>query len=351
LAAFVNFIPELLCMNKLLLTISIALVNILTIPLSSKSEKPGEYAIVGLATGYPDSTVFYLDNISNGAFIHMDSAYTMSGIFLFNGSLNVKVLHVVIRNSDFSDMRVFWLENTAISVKGEKGKFREAVVEGSKTQTEQDQLDSAIRVTNNEKGQSILFIHKHPASIVSAYVLDTYCALWGKDTSTVLYNSFSNEIKNTSYGKNVLEFITLNKNLKTGDRYVDFSEPNIYGKLIKLSDFNGKVVLLEFWASWCVPCRKGNPDLVKIYQEFKDKGFDILGVAAEMVKKEWIDAVQQDGLPWQNVTDFRLDKNKASLIYGVSSYPTNFLIDKNGTIVAKDITGDKLREKLRELLK
>jgi thiol-disulfide isomerase/thioredoxin len=337
-------------MKIFLLTIFLTVFTILTIPLTGKSEKSGEYAIVGLATGYPDSTLFYLDYISNEAFVHMDSAYTMSGIFLFNGSLNVKVLHVAIRNSDFSDMRVFWLENAAISVTGEKGKFREAVVDGSKTQTEQDRLDSAIQSTNDEKGQSILFIRNHPSSIVSANVLDAFCSLWGKDTSTVLYNSLTNEIKNTSYGKNVLEFIMLNKNLKIGDRYVDFSQQNIYGKTIKLSDYNGKVVLLEFWASWCVPCRNGNPDLVKIYGEYKKKGFDILGVAAEMVKKDWIDAVLKDSLPWQNVTDFRLDKNKASLIYGVSSYPTNFLIDKNGTIVAKDLTGDKLLEKLKELL-
>jgi peroxiredoxin len=338
-------------MNKLLLTISLVVVSILTLPLTTKSEKPGEYAIVGLATGYPDSTLFYLDDISKGVSVHMDSTYTMSGIFLFNGSLNVKVLHVVIRTSDNSDMKFFWLENAAISLKGEKGKFREAVVEGSKTQGEQDRLDSAIRVTNDEKGQSILFIHKYPASMVSAYVLDTYCALWGRDSSTVLYNSFSNELKNTSYGKNVLEFITLNKNLKTGDKCIDFSEPNIYGKKIKLSDYTGKVVLLEFWGSWCGPCRQGNPDLVKIYREFKDRGFEILGVAAEMVKKEWIDAVQKDGLPWQNVTDLRYDKNKAILIYGVSSYPSNFLINKNGIIIARDLTGDKLRERLKELLK
>jgi thiol-disulfide isomerase/thioredoxin len=338
-------------MNKILLIISLTVATFLSIPLICKSQKLKEYAVVGLATGYPDSTLFYLDNISSGAFIHMDSAYTMAGVFLFNGSLSVKVLHVVIRTSDFSDIRYLWLENSAISVQGEKGKFREAVVEGSKTQREQDMLDSAIHSTNDEKGQSILFIRNHPTSIVSAEVLDAYCTLWGKDTSTILYNSFSNEVKNTSYARNVFEFITLNRNLKTGDRYVDFSQPNIYGKNIRLSDYNGKVVLLEFWASWCGPCRKGNPELVKIYGEFKNKGFDILGVAAEMEKKEWIDAVQKDSLLWQNVTDLRYDKNKAVLIYGVSYYPTNFLIDKNGMIAARDLTGDKLREKLKELLK
>ncbi len=202
-----------------------------------------------------------------------------------------------------------------------------------------------------KRGKASYSFISHPTSIVSANVLDIYCSLWGKDTSTILYNSLSREIKNTSYGKNVLEFITLNKNLKPGDRYVDFSQSNIYGTNIKLSDYKGKVVLLEFWGSWCGPCRKGNPELVKIYGEFKGRGFEILGVAAEMVKKEWIDAVKQDGLPWQNVTDFRYDKNRAALIYGVSYYPSNFLIDKKGMIVARDLTGDKLREKLRELLK
>jgi hypothetical protein len=90
---------------------------------------------------------------------------------------------------------------------------------------------------------------------------------------------------------------------------------------------------------------------VKIYNDYQNKGFKIFGVAAETEKEFWIEAIETDKLPWINVTDFKGDKNKAALIYGVTAYPTNYLIDRNGIIIAKDLTGGKLREKLIELLK
>ena len=158
-------------------------------------------------------------------------------------------------------------------------------------------------------------------------------------------------MKNTPYGKDVLTFITFNKNPKVGDKYVDFTEQNVEGKNISLSGFAGKVVLLDFWGSWCAPCRANNPDLVKIYHEFNSKGFEILGVAAEVKRKDWIRAIKQDGLVWQNVTDFLQSwNNRASLIYGIYKYPTNYLIDRNGKIVAIDLQSGALREKLREIL-
>jgi thiol-disulfide isomerase/thioredoxin len=109
--------------------------------------------------------------------------------------------------------------------------------------------------------------------------------------------------------------------------------------------------LLDFWGSWCGPCRKANEKLVKIYNDYQSKGFEIFGVAAETEKEFWIEAIETDKLPWINVTDFKGDKNKAALIYGVNAYPTNYLIDRNGIIIAKDLTGNKLREKLTEILK
>ena len=180
--------------------------------------------------------------------------------------------------------------------------------------------------------------------------MSVYSSTWGKDTTTVLYSKLSDELKKSPYGKNIFEFISLNKNLTIGDKYVDFSQADTKNKLVKISDFNGKIVLLEFWGSWCGPCRESNPELVKVYNEFKDKGFEIFGVGAETKKEVWLKAVEKDKLTWTNVTDFRGDRNRAALMYGVSYYPTNFLIDKTGTIIARDLKADKLREKLTDLL-
>lgn len=166
----------------------------------------------------------------------------------------------------------------------------------------------------------------------------------------MLYKQLSKTAKNTTYGKNVFDFLSLNKSPKIGDKYIDFAQQNIESKVVNLSDFQGKTILLEFWGSWCMPCRQGHPDLIKTYDDFKEKGFEILGVAADTDIKLLKDAIKKDSLPWQNVSDLKGDRNKAALIYGISYYPANFLIDKNGTIVAKDLRGEKLREKLKELL-
>ena len=314
---------------------------VLTTSYSQKRIK--KFKITGHLYGFADSTLIFLNDD--------DSTFVINNQFHFIGSLKENVKQALVRTANFSDYKFFWLENSLITFTAEKGKFRDAIITGSKTEEEQNELDVAIKATGKEKEQDILFISKHPNSIISASILSVYASTWGKDTTSFLYNKLSNNIKNTSYGKNIFEFIRLNKDIKVGDKYVDFTEPNIQGRNVSLSDFNGKIVLLEFWGSWCEPCREGNPELVKIYNDYRIKGFDILGVAADNNKEVWIEAVQKDSLTWQNVCDLKGDKNKAILIYGISYYPANLLIDRNGVIIAKDLKGDALRNKLNDILK
>lgn len=235
---------------------------------------------------------------------------------------------------------------------GEKGKFRYAIIEGSITQKCDDELATAIENSGKakEKEVYISFIEKHPNSVISAHLLSVYGSTWGKKITENLFNKLSQEIKDTYYGKSVREFISINKGVKIGDKYADFSQADTQQRIVRLSDFEGKVVLLEFWGSWCGPCRETNPELVKIYDEFKDKGFEIFGVGAELSREVWLKAIEKDRLSWTNVTDLKGDKNEAALIYGVSNYPTNFLIDKNGIIISRDLNGDKLRDKLKEII-
>ncbi len=327
-------------MNKI---VSFLLFTVVTLATSYSQKQKEKFEIIGKLDGFSDSTSIFLDD--------KDSTFIINNQFHFIGSLNENVKKALIRTANFSDYKYFWLENSVITFKAEKGKFRDAIIIGSETQTEQDKLDIAIKNTGNEKEQNISFIHKHPNSIISADILSVYSFTWGRDTTIVLYNKLSDRIKNTSYGKDIFEFITLNKNVKIGEKYVDFTESNIKGKSVSLSDFKGKTVLLEFWGSWCIPCREGNPELVRIYNEFKNNDFDILGVASDDKKELWLEAVKNDSLQWQNVSDLKGDKNRAALIYGISYYPANFLIDRNGTIIARDLRGDALRNKLQEILK
>ena len=206
---------------------------------TSYSQKQKEkFEIKGTLTGFADSTLIFLDDI--------DSTFIINNQFHLRGSSKENVKQTLLRTSNFSDYKFFWLENSMITFKAEKGKFRDAIILGSKTQNQQNKLDIAIKNSNKETKENISFVRKHPNSIISANILSVYASTWGKDTTAVLYNMLSAEIKNTSYGKNIFEFITLNKNVKVGDKYVDFTQPNTEGKNVSLSDFNGKIVLLEF---------------------------------------------------------------------------------------------------------
>ncbi|WP_421944291.1 TlpA family protein disulfide reductase [Pedobacter sp.] len=165
-----------------------------------------------------------------------------------------------------------------------------------------------------------------------------------------LFHNFTPEIKNTDYGKNIETFIRLNKEIKIGGQFADFEQTNTNGKKIRLSDFKGKYVLLDFWGSWCLPCREESPNLVKVYKAYKAREFEILGVAADENKQSWLKAVKEDKMTWENVCDLKGDKNEAALIYGISAYPTNYLINEKGIIVAKNLRGEMLEKKLAKLL-
>jgi peroxiredoxin len=131
----------------------------------------------------------------------------------------------------------------------------------------------------------------------------------------------------------------------------NFSQTNPEGKKVSLSDFKGKYVLIDFWASWCRPCRAENPNVVAAYNRFKDKGFTVLGVSLDSNRDPWLAAIQQDNLSWTHVSDLKGWGNEVGKLYGVTGIPQNYLIDKDGKIVAKDLRGPALDEKLNEILK
>jgi peroxiredoxin len=138
------------------------------------------------------------------------------------------------------------------------------------------------------------------------------------------------------------------KSLAVGDEYVDIHGLDINGKPHKLSDFKGKYVLLEFWASWCDPCRQENPNLRKIYTNYKDKGFEILGFSIDNNKTAWKKAIEKDSLSWVNVTDSDGSYSKMAALYNVRAIPANFLINPEGIIVATTVRGGALEQKLKE---
>jgi peroxiredoxin/CxxC motif-containing protein len=131
----------------------------------------------------------------------------------------------------------------------------------------------------------------------------------------------------------------------------DFVQPDANGQPVSLSSFKGKYVLLDFWASWCKPCRIDNPNVVKAYHEFNDKNFTVFGVSLDLNKDAWLQAIQQDSLTWTHASDLKHWSNEAAALYGVQSIPANFLIDPQGNIIAQDLHGDDIVNTLRQVIK
>jgi thiol-disulfide isomerase/thioredoxin len=133
----------------------------------------------------------------------------------------------------------------------------------------------------------------------------------------------------------------------------DFTQTDPDGKPVKLSDFRGKYLLLDFWASWCGPCRAENPNVVKAYNQYKDKNFTILSVSLdkEDAREAWLAAIKKDGMPWNHVSDLKYWKNEASVLYTIQAIPDNFLLSPEGKIIARGLRGEALAAKLAELLK
>ena len=135
-----------------------------------------------------------------------------------------------------------------------------------------------------------------------------------------------------------------------GTDALDFTQNDISDKPVTLSSFKGKYVLVDFWASWCRPCRAENPNVVKIYNKFKSKNFTVLGVSLDQQKDAWLKAIEKDNLTWTHVSDLQQWNNAVAQLYRVQSIPQNFLIDPKGKIVAKDLRGEDLEKKLCEYL-
>ncbi|MGY3795421.1 TlpA disulfide reductase family protein [uncultured Aquimarina sp.] len=339
------------------------------------------YQIVGNLKNIPDSTWIYINKDNK----IVDSTQIIGEKFEFTGSVDEpSSFFMMVGKTRKPELFVAWVENQRMTIEGEKGNIRNVKISGSNTHKEYDILkqrtDSLEATFENvisqfqnpdfekmkpedrniliKKQNDILksidqagqnFVKEYPDSYVSISKLNDNGPNWGKEVIKTLYKPLTKRIKESKYGQSVKHFISLPEVPKIGEKFIDFELVDINEKSIKISDVKSKYALIEFWASWCYPCRKENPNLIKTYNTYKDKGFEIIGVSIDNDKKNWIDAIKKDSLPWKQGVDLKGFKSDIALTYGINGIPDNFLIDEQGIIVAKTLRGNALENKLKEL--
>jgi peroxiredoxin len=238
----------------------------------------------------------------------------------------------------FNDrLRSIYQEYNAANAAGNKDAME--ATETAYNDTQRDQSQFLVDYVNNNGGD-----------IVAHFVLFRNSYMFDLEELEGMVVNFDPGM-NSVFADELHEKIIILKRVDVGQPYVDFTQESPDGQMIALSDAVGsKLLLVDFWASWCGPCRVENPNIVAVYQDYKDKGFDVFGVSLDTDKDKWIEAIAADELTWHHVSDLAGWGNQAGKLYGVQSIPHSVLLDENGIIIAKNLRAEGLREAVAEVL-
>ena len=255
------------------------------------------------------------------------------------------------KNNELLQEYLAMVKDMGDKMKVMQGEYRSARMNEEKQKAE-DTKEKMDLANEDFIDKQKAFIEEHNSSLVALMILsDLYQQQRiPSGESKKLYKKLAPGIQDTPIGKRINEQLEKASKTDVGEIAPEFSAPNPEGEKVSLKDAMGEITLIDFWASWCKPCRIENPNVVNLYNEYHDKGFNIIGVSLDKSKSKWEKAIKDDQLDWYHISNLKYWQDPIAQEYGVRSIPKTFLIDDDGKIIAKNLRGDDLRKKVSDLL-
>jgi peroxiredoxin len=347
-----------------------------------------EFVISGSAEGVENGTKVYLQVQGETEMIAKDTVEVQGGKFEIKGAF--ETLEIAIVTVEGNNPIPFIMENGNITIKVNKDSIQNSVVGGTpenelfqdysgKTkviykkigdfQASKQQefmgaqavndtatMNALMKQLNTMQEELIVLakdvITKNNDKYLSALLLENNLATQTitAEEGKAYFEKFTDKIKQTRAGKSIEKIVKAATEVVIGKPAPDFSAPSPEGKTISLKESLGKVTIIDFWASWCAPCRQENPNVVALYNELHEKGLNIIGVSLDKDGDKWKEAIAKDGLTWAQISNLKFWQEPIAEQYNVKSIPATFILDENGIIVARDLRGDELKAKVKELL-
>ncbi len=342
-----------------------------------------EYTITANLDGLEDGKAF-LNNRVEGEWQAVDSVNAIEGTFVFTGTVDMPDYYYISLEGKRGSLPIF-IENTDITITGYADTIYKAKITGSSVQdeynayseelnkywekygeirmeliefkkagdeTKASELEAELdKIYEDSQQFSKDYVKEHPVSYISPYVLRSVSyGLSGAEIEAEL-EKLDVVLSKSGFVIELAERAVVLKRVAMGEKFLDFTQNDPDGNPVTLSSLvGGNYLLIDFWAAWCGPCRRENPNVVAVYNDYMDKGFDVLGVSLDKNRDDWLKAIEDDKLTWTHVSDLNYWKNEASTAYGINSIPSNLLLGKDGIIIEKNIRGEALRNKISELL-